>query len=483
MTLRSRTRWALQRAVQHLGPDPADLPMSTWRLDRSGAGALTLDGHALESLLQRFGSPLHIVTGALLKENAARFTARPRDSVRACEVFYSYKTNPVPGVLSALHALGLGAEVTSPYELWLARRLGVAPEKIVYNGPAKTLDSVREAIAMEVGLFNLNTVEEIAPVATLACSLGKRLRVGIRVGLPGAIAGQFGELVDDGSALHAYREAVKYPSLEVIGMHAHLNKEISSQRHLDGFLAAMVRFTDELNERLGLSLQVLDLGGNLACPTVSSRSPLATRLELAFGREGPHRSPETVLRIDDYVTSVVNTIEGHFRRQRRPAPRVFLEPGRALTSSSQMLLCRVAAVRESNGSRPSFAVLDGGINVAEPMRSEHHHLFQLAQTPGARLRTYRLSGPSCTLGDLLYQARSLAQLRVGDGLAIMDSGAYFVPYSTCFSFPRPAVVMVDGSDVRIFRRAETFEDLVALDEGVAARTDEALPPDGVAVPA
>ena len=91
---------------------------------------------------------------------------------------------------------------------------------------------------------------------------------------------------------------------------------------------------------------------------------------------------------------------------------------------------------------PSLAILDGGINVANRyVRSGHH-----------------------TLGDLLYRARNLADLSVGDGLAIMDSGAYFIPYPTCFSFPRPAVVMVDGPDVKLLRRAETFGDLVALDE-------------------
>jgi diaminopimelate decarboxylase len=57
----------------------------------------------------------------------------------------------------------------------------------------------------------------------------------------------------------------------------------------------------------------------------------------------------------------------------------------------------------------------------------------------------------------------LPELSVGDTLAIMDAGAYFVPFSTSFSFPRPGVVLVENGAVRPLRRAETFEDLSRLD--------------------
>ena len=75
--------------------------------------------------------------------------ATPRRPTAAAEVdvFYSYKTNPVPAVLHRLHERGIGAEVISPYELWLALRLGVPGDRIIYNGPAKSADSIRTAIA------------------------------------------------------------------------------------------------------------------------------------------------------------------------------------------------------------------------------------------------------------------------------------------------------------------------------------------------
>lgn len=461
--VRSAAKGLLGALFRRMGPERRDLPLSSWRLQRDADGALTLDGAVLGDLLGRWGSPLHVVDAAKLAANAAAFTARPAGCERACEVYYSYKTNPVPGVLRLLHARGIGAEVVSPYELWLALRLGVDPKRIVYNGPWHSDESIELALERGVGLVNLNAREEIARVAALASARGVRPNVGIRVVQPGGVGGQFGERIDTGAALEAFREALSRPELRVVGLHAHFNGEIARPATLDAFLSSVLAFADELRSELGLELEVLDVGGNLACATVSTLSASARRLAVAVGREPTPRLPESVLSIEEYVRQVVGRIEDHHVRSGRRPPRIFLEPGRAMTSNAQMLLCRVMARRAADAAGLEWLVLDAGINVAESVRNEFHQLFVTRARRNAPMRRYRLTGPSCTLGDLLYPAWTLPEVAVGDGLAIMDSGAYFVPFSTCFSFARPAVVVLaDGRD-QMARRRETFEHLVALD--------------------
>jgi diaminopimelate decarboxylase len=73
-------------------------------------------------------------------------------------------------------------------------------------------------------------------------------------------------------------------------------------------------------------------------------------------------------------------------------------------------------------------------------------------------------GPICTPGDMLYGSVALPELASGDTLVIMDAGAYFVPFSTSFSFPRPAVVLLDDGCETLLRRAETFEDMIHGDQ-------------------
>ena len=115
-------------------------------------------------------------------------------------------------------------------------------------------------------------------------------------------------------------------------------------------------------------------------------------------------------------------------------------------------------------SKPPHAVLDAGINIAEPVPNEYHQLFSVSAPTAPAARSYRLAGPICTPADVLYNHWRLPELDVGHVLAIMDSGAYFVPFSTTFSFPTAAVVMQDGADVTPARRRESFDDMVSHDE-------------------
>src|SRR5262249_16718064 len=160
-----------------------------------------LEGRSLHALLAEWGSPLHVVHAAKLRENVSAFKAIPDGCSSGCEVYFSQKTNPVPGVLSFIYALGVGAEVISHYELWLAPRIGVPAEKIIYNGPGKSDASIREAIEMGVQTLNLNHREEIARVSRIATQLGKKVRVGIRVSVGDDWSFQFGTPVAGGEAL------------------------------------------------------------------------------------------------------------------------------------------------------------------------------------------------------------------------------------------------------------------------------------------
>jgi diaminopimelate decarboxylase len=478
------TRTAAKRAVadvaRRIAPARRDLPLGTWRLSRDASGALSLGVVNLDDLLARRGSPLHVVDADGLARNAARFRAVPAGARRGCEVFCSYKTTPVPGILRVLHGCGLGAEVVSAYELWLALRLGVDPARIVYNGPAKSEESLASALRLGVGLINLNSRAEVAQLASLARKMGKRPEVGIRVVVPGGVGGQLGERIDTGAALRAFAEAVQCPELRVVALHCHFNGRIVSSSQLDAFLSALLAFADQLRERLGLGLEIIDVGGNLTCPTVSPLTPRARRLAVTLGCEPLPPRLDSVLSIDDYVAGVVGRVEAHFDARALPVPRVFVEPGRALTSNTQMLLCRAVNVREPDAMGVRWAVLDIGIHMAEPLGSEWHQLFPVNRRRGARPELHRLTGPSCMLSDQLFPAWKLPELAPGDSLAIMDTGAYFVAFSAPFSFPRPAIVMVDGAREHLLRRAETFEDLVALDG--ASATPDTAEDDAVAFP-
>ncbi|QSQ18785.1 pyridoxal-dependent decarboxylase [Pyxidicoccus parkwayensis] len=451
-------RPVLQRAM---APSRTSIPASHWGLEHRPGQGLCLEGVPLKELTARWGSPLHVVHLDALKRNVQRFLAVPPGRAGGAEVYYSYKTNPVPGVLSFMHGLGVGAEVISAYELWLALKLGVAPERIVYNGPAKSEDSVREAISRGIQLLAANHAEELAVFSRIAAEVGRRPRVAVRVSTDSGWSAQFGTPIAGGAALRAFQQARASGHLDVVGLHAHRGATLRTEGELTGFVESVLAFTDTLHQELGQDLEVLDLGGSLCTPTTEHIAERDWRLNLTFFRDVPAPDPAASLSIDRYLALVVEMVESHYARRGRKRPRIFLEPGRAMTGDTQLLLARVHALKQ--GEDRTWAVLDAGVNHAECVRNEYHQLFHVERPDAEASRVYTLVGPICTPGDTLYHAKRLPELSVGDTLAIMDAGAYFVPFATSFSFPQPAIIALDGGKERLLRRAETFDDLVTFD--------------------
>jgi len=448
----------LLRAVQR--PQPGLSP-ALWDLVDDPEGGLTLEGTPLRELVTQFGSPLHVVRAARLRENARRFQQAPPGATRGCEVFYSYKTNPIPGVLRTLHEQGIGAEVISPYELWLAKQLGVRPELTIYNGPAKSEDSLRDAIERRIQAINCNHREELPRVARIARELGVRARVTLRVNTSVGWSGQFGTPIAGGQALAAYREALSMPELAVVGLHAHRGGQIRNQPELMAFVSEVLAFVEQLESILPEPLELVNFGGSLGLPTSEHLDYRAKRRNELFHVDIPTPRTSEALTIERYLELLVGAVDERYRQLNKPRPRIFLEPGRALTGNAQLLLTRVLTTKDNAGV--TCAILDAGVNLAESVKSEYHQVFAVTRQREARSHVHTLVGPICSPGDTLYPALRLPPLSDGDCLAIMDAGAYFVPFSTSFSFPRPAIVMLDGGNAQLLRRRETFEDLCNYD--------------------
>jgi diaminopimelate decarboxylase len=143
-------------------------------------------------------------------------------------------------------------------------------------------------------------------------------------------------------------------------------------------------------------------------------------------------------------------------------PEIVLEPGRAITSSAQTLLLGVLAVKEGGSARK--LILDGGKNVTMPLGWETHKIFPTRALDKPFDTRSDLFGPLCHPADIVARHQMLPTLGIGDAIAIMDAGAYFVPNQMNFSNPRPSVVIVEQGRARLSRRRESFDDVVRLDE-------------------
>jgi diaminopimelate decarboxylase len=112
-------------------------------------------------------------------------------------------------------------------------------------------------------------------------------------------------------------------------------------------------------------------------------------------------------------------------------------------------------------------VADAGMTeLLRPMLYGARHPVSLL-APGAPIadRAWTLSGPICEAGDLLA-----TDLRLGSGagegalLAIGEVGAYGLAMASGYNGRlRPAQAVIEGGELRLSRRRETIEDVVARD--------------------
>ena len=185
----------------------------------------------------------------------------------------------------------------------------------------------------------------------------------------------------------------------------------------------------------GIDLHHLDLGGGLG---------------ICYKDEQP---PEPA----EYVSAILERL-GDTEYE------IALEPGRAIAGNAGILVTQVEYLKPTEYK--NFAIVDAAMNdlVRPSLYSAWQNIIPVKLDSSADELTWDIVGPVCETGDFLGKDRELV-LEAGDLLAVRSSGAYgFVMSSNYNSRNRPAEVVVDGEQIVIARRRETFEDQIALEQ-------------------
>jgi diaminopimelate decarboxylase len=157
-----------------------------------------------------------------------------------------------------------------------------------------------------------------------------------------------------------------------------------------------------------------------------------------------------------------------------------LEPGRFIVGNSGILVSRVIYIKDSGGKH--FIIQDGAMSdlIRPTLYDSFHRVWpvepstDVAAPPedfeihNAGTIPTDVVGPVCESGDFLAKDRYLpASLKRGDLLAVFSAGAYGMAMSSNYNGRRRAAeVLVDGTQTKLIRRRETFEDLVRAEEEV-----------------
>jgi len=409
----------------------------------------SVGGVPVSELVERFGTPLYVYDAATITGQYQGLRDRLHPAV---EMFYSLKANPNISICALLHSLGARAEVSSLTELVTAQRAGVPADQIMFLGPGKSRHEITACLKEEITLI-CESFGELALIDELAEGLATTARVVLRVNPSFAVKGsgltmggkprQFG--IDEAALMDAPDLAERHRSVRLCGFQAYLGTRFLSEEMVAENTTRILELAERLASRLGVALDVVDVGGGLGVAYFPGERDL-----------------DVVA-----LTDQLNPVFAGFH-QRHPDTRLVMELGRYLVGHSGTYAVQVRYVKESMGEL--FAVADGGTNhhmAAVGIGSFVKRNFPmrlLNRDSAAEPVKWNVTGPLCTPNDTIGKAVELpADLRPGDVVGVERSGAYGPTASPVhfLSHGYPAEVLVHEGQPRLIRTRDDVDSMLA----------------------
>jgi len=404
-------------------------------------GKLFIDEVSLEDIAKEYGTPVYVYSGSKLKENLNGYLSSVREEDKVC---YSVKSNSNIHLLELLADLGSGFDVVSGNELRKCLEAGAKPEDIVFSGVGKTEEELVLAIKENIFSINIESEEELDRIIKTAKDLEKKAQCMIRINpdisseshpyiQTGLKTSKFGILREGIDSL--VEKASKSELINLKGIASHVGSQIFNKELIFENLNLLIEIANNLI-RQGHALSYIDLGGGLG---------------ISY-QEEKELKPRAVL---EEVISKLEPLNLN----------LLLEPGRSISGNTGVLLSKVEYLKKT--SDLNFAVIDSGMNdLLRPSLYQAWHNISVVETNNQKELSYEVVGPVCESGDTFGEDRILS-LNEDSILAIHDAGAYgHVMSSNYNSRLRPPEILVEGQEIKVIRRRETFDDLLRQERDV-----------------
>jgi diaminopimelate decarboxylase len=452
---------------------PALFPQAT-TVDANGH--LTLRGHRAVDLAGQFGTPLYVYDVETIRDHINSYRRALAGYPARSRLTYASKAFLCPALARLMTIEGVGLDVASAGGIFIARLGGAEPAQMHLHGNHKTRLDLSEALLCGVGRIVVDNATELELVAQLAVEYRQVVNIWLRITpdvsvethhhytVTGTADSKFGFPLQEAelAAGHILAELqgrrvagpqledqtsnppIFQPSVHLTGLHVHLGSHFHDAEPVAEAVERLLDLAVRLRELYGWEMQELCPGGGWGVPYHPADPPMPVEL---------------------FVTSLVAAVVEGCRRRGLPLPELILEPGRSLVAQAGVALYTVGGRKVIPGVR-TYVSIDGGLaDNPRPALYQAKYTALLANRAGeAETETVAVAGPYCESGDVLIQRVDLPVAEPGDLLAVPVAGAYHLSMGSNYNAAlRPAVVFIDGGELKPVQRRETFEDLVRRD--------------------
>lgn len=420
-------------------------------------GELQIGGVGVKDLASLYGTPLYVFDKAYIKLICRKFTESLDKYYGNGKIFYASKAFSCKEIYRITGDLGLGTDVVSTGEIYTALSVGFNAENMCFHGNNKSYSDLKYAVENKIGYIVIDSASEIDDLAEICKEHKMRQKVLLRVN-PGVEAhthhyiqtakpdSKFGFSIENGDADKIAKKLIAEKSIDFCGLHCHIGSQIFEKK---SFLIAVEKMTDYYKKLsdLGANLSVLNLGGGFG---------------IYYTEGDPKFNSDDYA---EYVKVICEKLCECVESKKINKPFLILEPGRSIVGEAGITLYTVGRIKQISGLK-NYLSINGGMfeNPRFALYQAKYSVLAAERANDKPQTQYTVAGKCCESGDIIAENVSLPEMREGELLAVLSTGAY--NYSMASNYNRnfvPPVVMAEDGKSYLCVKKQDFDDLVRND--------------------
>lgn len=398
----------------------------------------------LERLTSIHGEAFYLLDSKKFEQNYDEFLKAFRDLYPKTFIAYSYKTNYIPKLCALINRKGGYAEVVSEMEFDLAIKLGVPPQKIIFNGPYKNEKTIKKCL-LGGGILNLDSFHEIDIVEKIARENPEiNMSIGVRCNfdIGDSVTSRFGFDIDKEDFYHAFDRLKRIDNISIKGLHCHF-----PNRNIESYIIRVDKMLHLSEQLFSSPPEFIDLGGGFF-----------GKMNALLKKQFKHRVPT----YQEYAEAIATKFQDFYQDLDEPKkPKLFLEPGTALVADTMKFVVKVIDIKRIrnkiiatvSGSKYNI-IPTGDINLPikvyrNPKDCCHEEYDSID-----------IVGYTCIENDYVYKGYK-GSLKMGDYIVFDNVGSYSIVLKPPFILPNCPIIEYNPQEnsYEIIKRKEENEDI------------------------
>ena len=243
---------------------------------------LTIGGCDMVDLAQKYGTPLYVIDEQTIRSICQDYK-KAFSKYKKTNMMYASKALCNSAVSRIIASKGFGFDVVSGGEIYTLYKAGIDMSKVLFNGNNKTPEEIELAIKYGVGRFSIDNFYEVKLISEISKKYNKNVNALLRI-TPGIECHthkyiQTGQLDCkfgfDLSQIDSIIEHILNVDKNIIirGLHAHIGSQIFETKCYYDEVEVLVKEVARIDEKFGIKLDEMNIGGGLGVKYVESDNP------------------------------------------------------------------------------------------------------------------------------------------------------------------------------------------------------------------